>query len=123
MVVLSPQFVAAHRETKSVLQVFDRYSASLTRQRFEEAYEYCGADFRNAMSYNQFVSLHQSLQAEFGSLRSVQRSAYDVHGSGTPTYWRAVINADFVYDRKTLKFQYVFRKEKNRWVLFGSEQL
>jgi len=37
MAALSPQFVAAHRETKNVLLAFDEYTSSLVGQRFEQA--------------------------------------------------------------------------------------
>ena len=123
MIVLTPQFVAAHRETKNALQAFDGYSSSLVSQRFEEAYRYCGTDFRDAMPYTQFLRLQQSFQTDFGPLKSVRRLAYEVHGSGTPMHWRAVLNADLAYEKKNLRFRFVFHKEGDRWVLFGSEQL
>ncbi len=38
-------------------------------------------------------------------------------------YWKAVIDADMQYERKTLRFQFVFHKESGRWMLYGYEQL
>jgi hypothetical protein len=123
MVALSPQFVAAHRETNNALQAFDGYSSSLVNQQFEEAYRQCGTDFHDAMPYDQFVNLQKSLQLQFGPLKSVRRSTYEVHGSGTPMHWRAVIDAEFIYQNKNLPFRLLFHKEGERWTLFGSEQL
>ena len=122
MIALSPQFMAAHRETKSALEAFDGYSSSLVNQRFEEAYQHCGSDFREALPYAQFVSFQQSLQAQFGPLKSVQRSTYHVRGSGTPIRWRAAVDADMIYEKKNLRFQFEFHKEGDHWLLFGSEQ-
>jgi len=123
MLALSPRFVAAHRETKGVEQTFAEYTNSLVSQRFDDAYRQCGSDFRSAMPYQQFVNLYQSLQMEYGPLKSARRSAYEVHGSVSPAVWRAVVDADLVYERKTISFEFVFHKEGGRWVLFGAEQL
>src|SRR5579859_7079717 len=111
MLVLSPQFLALHRETKSVLETFDRYSAALVSERFNEAYGQCGTEFHDALSYEQFVSMQRSFQTQFGSLSSVSRTAFELHEKGTPPQWRAVIDADLSYERKRLRFEFVFRKE------------
>ena len=123
MLVLSPEFVAAHRETKNVLRAFDQYSASLVNQRFDDAYNYCSVEFQNALPLDSFANVQRTLQTEFGPLRSVDRSALEVHGSGTPMKWRAVIDADLKYEKRTLRFEFVFHKEGERWVLFGAEKL
>jgi hypothetical protein len=123
MLALSPQFLAAHRETKDVERAFSNYTDSLVNQRFDDAYRQCGTDFRAAMSYDQFVGVYESLQKENGPLKSVRRVAYEVHGSGTPTLWRAAIDADLMYEKKNIRFAFVFHKEGDRWVLFGTEQL
>ncbi len=123
MLVLSPQFVAAHRETRDVKRVFAEYTDSLVNDRLDDAYRQCGSDFRSAMSYDQFVSLYESMQRENGPLKSIKRGAYEVRGSGTPMLWRAVIDADLIYEKKIVRFEFVFHKEGDRWILFGAEQL
>lgn len=123
MAVLSPQFVAAHRETRAVLQAFDQYSSALATQQFDEAYQHCGADFRNAMPFDQFVIFQKSLESQLGQLKSAKRTAYKVHGNGTPISWRAVIDADMLYEKKPLRFEFVFHKEGGRWVIYGYQQL
>jgi hypothetical protein len=123
MVALSPKFVALHRQTRSLERTFTEYTGSLVGQRFDEAYEQCGTDFRRAMPYDQFVRLYKSLQDQYGPLKSAKRVAYEVHGRGSPMFWRGVIDADFAYEKKTLRFEFVFHKEGDRWVLFGAEQL
>jgi hypothetical protein len=123
LALLSPRFVAVHRETRKVERKFTEYVGALVSQHFDEAYAECGTAFRSAMTYDRFVSMYKSLQGEYGALRSAKRTAYDVRGSGTPMYWRAVIDADLVYEKKTLRFEFVFHKEGDRWVLFGAEQL
>jgi len=123
MTALSPQFVVAHRETKNVLQVFDQYSSALANQQFEKAYQDCGTDFRNAMTFDQFVSIQKSLEAQFGHLKSTKRTAYEVHGKGSPPYWKSTIDADMQYEKRTLRFEFVFHKERGRWILYGYEQL
>ncbi len=123
MLALSPQFLAVHRETKGVERTFSQYTDSLVKQRFDEAYMQCGTEFRDAMPYDQFASMYRSLQGEYGPLKSTKRIAYQVHGSGMPMLWRAVVDADLVYEKKSLRFEFVFHKEGDRWVLFGAEQI
>ena len=123
MLVGFPQFVAAHRETRDFKRVFAAYTDSLVNQRLDDAYRQCGSDFRRAMPYDQFVSLYESMQKENGPLKSIKRGAYEVHGSGTPMFWRAVTDADLIYEKKSVRFEFVFHKEGDRWVLFGAEQL
>jgi hypothetical protein len=123
MIALAPLFFEAHRETKEVLREFDEYSASLVSQHFDEAYQHCGADFRNATPFDEFVSFHQSLETRLGRLMSVKRSGFNVQGGGTPIVWRAVIDADLVYEKKTLRFEFVYHREDGRWILFATRQL
>jgi hypothetical protein len=123
MLALTPQFLAAHRETKDVERVFAAYTGSLVNQQFDDAYSRCGTNFQSAMSYDQFVSLYESMQKENGPLKSIKRVSYEVHGSGTPMFWRAAIDADLIYEKKSVRFEFVFHKQGGRWVLFGAEQL
>jgi hypothetical protein len=123
MVALSPKFVAAHRETNSVQNAFTEFSEALVDRRFEVAYQYCGTDFRIAMPYEKFVKIQEKLATQYGSLKSFKREAFEVDGKGSPIYWRAVIDGDFLYERKTLRYKFVFHKEAERWVLYGYEQL
>jgi hypothetical protein len=123
MLALSPLFLAAHRETEELKRTFAEYTDSLVRQDFGKAYAYCGSDFHSAMSYDQFADMYKSLQGEYGPLKSAKIAAYEVHGRGTPMSWRATVDADLVYEKKSLRFEFVFHKEGDRWVLFGSEQL
>ena len=122
MLVLSPRFIAARRESKNLDRTFSEYTDALVGQRYDDAYERCRSDFRSAMSYDQFVALYQSLQQEFGPLKSARRMASEVHASGTPILWRAVIDADLVYEKKNVPFEFIFHKEHDSWVLFGTEQ-
>lgn len=106
-----PELLNLHRETEDALKAFDTYSAALRNQRFEEAYQQCGGQFREAMNFEQFVRLYGNLESEYGSLVSVKRISYEVHGRGEPMYWRAMLDANFVYQKKTLKFEFVLHKE------------
>lgn len=122
MLALSPLFFEARRETKNVLREFDEYSADLVSQHFNEAYQHCGTDFRKAMPFDQFVDFHSSLETRLGRLMSVKRVAFDVHGRGAPMVWRAVIEADLMYEKKALRFEFVYHREDGRWILFGTQQ-
>lgn len=123
LTLLLPMLVTGHREKSAVLQEFSEYAALLVDRHFEQAYQYCGSDFRKAMPYDEFIKLYNNLEDQNGRLKAITRQAYEVHGKGTPMYWSAVIDADFVYDKKTLRFEFVFHKEESRWVVFGFEQL
>ncbi|HLW99809.1 MAG TPA: hypothetical protein VKR82_14265 [Candidatus Acidoferrales bacterium] len=123
MIVLSPMFVRIHRETKIARQTFKAFGESLVRQDFSGAYKFCGADFQAAVPYGQFVNVQEDFQKENGTLRTVQETGYDVTGEGTPMRWKAVIGADFVYPKRTVRFQFELRLENDRWVVFGYRQI
>ncbi len=122
MAVFTPSFVAAHRETKTALQTFDDYAAAMTHQQIAEAYDLCGPEFRSSLPYDQFLALQDSLQRSFGPLKSIKRFSYKIHASGEPAFWAARINADLVYEKKSLQFTFEFHKEGNHWILFGADQ-
>jgi hypothetical protein len=46
-----------------------------------------------------------------------------VQGKGHPIFWRAVIDADLKYEKRTVRFRFVFDKEDGHWVLYGFERL
>jgi hypothetical protein len=121
MLVLSPQFITAHRATKDVERVFAEYTDSLVNKRFDDVYRQCGRDFQTALSYDEFVRVYELMEEENGPLKSIRRVGYKIHGNGTPTIWRAVIDADLIYEKKSVRF--AFCKEGERSVLFGAEQL
>jgi hypothetical protein len=123
VVVLSPMLVKTCREMQSFKHTFDEYADSLVSQHFDESYRHCGIDFCRAMSYDQFVRFYKSLKEQFGPLKSIKRVGYEVHGRGTPMFWRGVLDADFYYEKKTLRFEFVFHKQSDRWVLFEINQL
>jgi len=123
MIALLPRFISLHEETRSAKRVFNEYRAALVRQDLDGAYQLCGTDFQKAMPHDEFVELQQNLQNQYGKLKSVSQKAFEVRGSGDPMYWRAVVDGDFVYERKTLRFEFVLHKEGERWVVFGAEQL
>lgn len=123
VILVVPMLVTAHQEARAVRAAFSEYGTLLVDQQFNQAYQYCGGDFRRAMSYDQFADLYQNLEQQHGNLETVTLQAFQVHGSGTPVYWRAVIDADFVYQKQTLRFEFVFHKETGRWLIFGFEQL
>lgn len=123
VIILSPKFIEAHRQSRDLQHVFTVYAMSVLNHNYEQAYGFCSGDFRDAMPFDRFVDLQKHMEQQYGVLRSFKRRAYEVHGKGNPQYWRGVLDADFVYENKTLKFEFVFHKESDRWVIFGYEQL
>ncbi|MGH9727204.1 MAG: hypothetical protein ACRD33_06645 [Candidatus Acidiferrales bacterium] len=123
MLALTPRFISAHRETDKLQHVFDEYSIALVNHNFAEAYQFCGSDFRRSLSYDQFVAMQEALEKQHGKLKSISLATRDVEGRGTPPYWTAVIHADFVYEGKSLRFEYVFHQEDGRWLIYGGEKL
>jgi len=121
--VTAPLIVLTLRESRSVDRAFAEYASSLVAQRFDVAYGQCGTEFRKAVPLDQFSRLYGSLRDRYGALKSVENVTHEVHGRGRPMYWRAVIDATFIYERKSLRFELVFHKEGSRWVIYSSEQL
>ena len=123
MIAFSPKLIEAHREVTDAQQLFTGYATSLLNHRYEEAYSFCGSEFRNAMPYDRFAKLQMDLEEQYGILKSFKRVGCEVHGKGNPLYWRGVVDGDFVYEKKTLRFEFVFHKDADRWVIYGYEQL
>jgi hypothetical protein len=123
IMALSPKIMKLHREKENAEKTFAAFSGNLVNQRYQDAYGLSGSDFRQAASFDEFVEQQKKYRDEFGSLTSVHQAASDVEGKGTPMFWRAVIDADLVFEKKTVRFEFVFRQEGGRWVLFGYQQM
>ena len=120
---LIPGLVEGHRESISFERTFNQFSGALVRKQYDEAYGQCGTDFHHAMTYDQFVQYYSSLEKQYGPLKSYKTASSHATGQGTPTVWRGVMDAEFVYEKKTLGFEFVLYKEGDRWVLVSIEQL
>ncbi len=122
MVEMVPRFKESYREERNLEQTFDQYTISLVSHHYEEAYAICGNDFHQATPYDKFVSITKSLEDQYGPLKSAKCVGFEMHGRGTPTIWTAVIDANFVYAKQTLKFKFSVNYEGDRWFLYGFEQ-
>ena len=124
MAIFIPDFIAAHRETKSALLAFDRYSATLVGQDYGAAYALCGTEFQNATSAEDFAAAHQHFVSSLGRLQSVKRDTYEVKGRGDGSArWRAIINASLNYQKEALHFEFELRKSGDQWFVFGAKQI
>lgn len=123
MLALSPQFIAAHRENQKLESTFEEFVGFLEKQQFEMAYQQCGTDFRKTTSFDQFAAFYKNLNEQYGKLDSANHTSYEMHASGNPFDWRAIVTAEFDYANKDVKFRFSFHKQDDRWVLFGTEQL
>ena len=122
-VALAPRLVALHRETRDLRETFANYGNSLVKGDLTAAYQYCGSNFRHAMSYEEFASMQRSLQAKYGNLMRVEEAGYHIEGTGKPISWRAVIHGNFQYEKQMLSMEVVLHKENGQWVIFGIEEL
>lgn len=120
---LIPRFIELRGETREVLGDVSGYSNGLVSQQYAEAYQYSSKDFRVALPYNAFVALYQGLQGKYGTLKSVKRQSYEVNGHGTPMVWKAVVDEDFVYEKETIRFEFVLHKEDGHWAISSAEEL
>ena len=123
VLAMTPRLVRVYRETKIALQDVSDYSDHVVGRQYDQAYRYSSSGFRAALSYDQFVTLYQRLERQYGTLKSVARQGYEVHGFGDPMVWKAVVDEDFVYEKKTLRFEFVLHKEDGHWAIFSVEQL
>lgn len=123
MLILVPQFIQLHHETSEALQVVSGYSNSLIGQQYNQPYGYTSSAFRAALPYDAFVKLNQTLRTTYGPLKSMMRQGYQVNGHGKPTAWKAIVDEDFVYENKAIRFEFVLHKENGHWVIFSVEEL
>jgi hypothetical protein len=123
MLSLTPKFIRLHYETRGALQNISEYCNSLADQQYPQAYRFAGEAFRQALPYDKFVTLYEGLERRYGTLKTVSRKGYQVNGHGSPTVWRAVVDEDFVYEKGTIRFEFVLHKERDHWTIFSAEQL
>jgi len=123
MLSLTPEFLRLHAEAKDALQTVSVYSDDLVGNRYNQAYQYSSEAFRAALPFDQFVTLYSGLTKQYGSLKTVSRRGYQVNGHGSPMAWKAIVDEDFAYEKKTLRFEFVLHKENGRWVIFSAEEL
>jgi len=114
--------IAVGRETKSVEQVFKNYIAELIKGEYDQAYEFCGADFRLQLSKAQFSEQQKQLQSRFGRLVSINQQGIKISGTGDPPVWSAQFRADLNYANGPRRFEFAFRKQAGKWVLYGYEE-
>lgn len=121
--IMIPGFRENYREEWNLEHTFDQYTGSLVSQQYEKAYATCSGGFQQVTPYDKFVDLYKSLQEQYGPLKSAKSVGHEMRGSGTPTVWKAVIDANFIYAKQTIRFEFSAHKDGDRWVLDGFEQL
>jgi hypothetical protein len=122
MVTLVPKFVALRQQTNELSNTFLEFADLLTKDEFESAYEYCSADFRSATSLADFEATQRVLEAKNGKLVAVKNDGEHVKGDGNPIVWVGSVEANFRYENGNITMDCVFRKENNRWRIFGMRQ-
>ena len=123
MLYLTPEFIRVHSETNEALGEISDYSNNLVAQQYARAYQYLSNAFRAALPYDKFVKFYQNLRTQYGALSAVKRRSSQVNGRGTPMVWKAIVDEDFVYEKRTIRFEFVLHKEDGRWVIFSAEEL
>lgn len=123
VIVSSPLAIQSRLETSGLLGDFSEFANSVVTHNYDQAYRMGGSDFREALTHDEFVAEQKDLEEKYGRIKTITRQTYDVKGSGTPTFWRGDIEADFVYERESIRVEIVFHQENGRWVIFGMKQL
>ncbi len=117
-----PMLWQVRTESHAVKRMFSSYADDLIAGRFNEAYQYCGADFRGQSSVTEFIAQQQLFQKNFGRLLSVKLQGISVTGTGKPIFWSARISADLNYQNGPRRFEFALRKQTSQWVLYGFEE-
>jgi hypothetical protein len=117
-----PSAIALRRETRNAEGAFRQYTDALVQGQFDKAYEVAGPDFRSQVTAAQFSQQQEQLQERFGRLLSVKQQAWKVSSTGQPEFWTARFSADFFYEKSPRRFEFAFRKDGARWVLYGYEE-
>src|SRR5882762_7007510 len=84
-----PKLVALHREKLAVEAVVGSYIQALEQDRYAHAYDFCGPDFRAALSSSQFAEQQNTFRSKYGRLLESRRQGLKVSESGTPAFWTA----------------------------------
>lgn len=123
MISLSSRFLAVEREKKNAERAFTDYSSAVVRHDFEDAYQLCGSEFREAIPYDMFVTQQGILESKYGRIKSVEEIGYKVSSTGEPATWRGVITADFIFENGSARFVLEFRRANAMWLLFGYKEI
>ena len=120
MIATLPELIAVWPERKPVQQTFSNYAAALVNQRFEEAYGYHSREFQETIPFDSFVQYQREVQAKFGVLKSVEQKGMTVRKWRNPSRWRAIIAADFQYEKAKVRFTFELHRDNGRWTIFHS---
>ena len=113
--VVNSQAGAAH-------EVFQGFGDSLVAKQYARAYGYCGRDFHQAISLEQFVRLNEGLESKYGSLRAVSQATLHTKYTLKPERWTTEIDANFDYEKTRVPFAFALWQENGQWVVYGYEQ-
>ncbi|HTZ99506.1 MAG TPA: hypothetical protein VMB02_04180 [Candidatus Aquilonibacter sp.] len=122
--IVVPGSLKLHRDVVGATQAFNEYTSALVEHQFHKAYSMGDPQFQRAVTYDQFVSVHQSLESKFGPLLSVKRGVYYVRNyeNGAFVPGVATFEADLAYQTASIKFRFALRKEHGVWLTFGEQQ-
>jgi hypothetical protein len=102
-------------------QVFRAFSEALIAKDYAMAYNLIAPETKANVSYEKFVEIENKLGERAGTLHSF--STNDMETKGDDDNLVTMIHANFRFDKETLQFEYVLKKEHGLWFVYRFDEM
>jgi len=102
-------------------EVFKAYNQALIAKDYAMAYNLLAPETKANVSYDKFVGIEDKLGERIGALRSFSTSKMDTKGDEENLV--TTIQANLTFEKGTLQFEYVFKKEHGIWFVYRFNEL
>lgn len=106
-------FVQMHAASAALRQ----YTEALVSEDYERAYNLTNPDFKEALSQAQFVEQQTTLKNRLGRLKAVTIGPSETEGNQSG--WSSTVGANFEFDRGSLEFVFVMKKDGSSWGVYS----
>jgi hypothetical protein len=117
LAVSVPMFIWLFGEMHAAGKALDAFSQRVIAKDYDGAYKSASADFKSAISMNDFAAQQSTLCAKLGSLKEVKRggseTTFDSKGGFT------TIDATFIFENAKRQFSFKLKKDGDSWRLYG----
>jgi hypothetical protein len=102
-------------------EVFNAYNQAIVAKDHAMAYNLLAPETKANVSYDKFVGIEEKLDERVGRLRSFNTSEMDTKGDDDNLV--TTIQANLTFEKGTLQFEYVLKKEHGIWFVYQFNEL
>lgn len=102
-------------------EVFNAYNQAIIAKDYAMAYNLLAPETKANASYDKFVGIEDKLGERVGALRSFSTSEMETKGDDDNKV--TTIQANFTFEKRTLQFEYVLKKEHGVWFIYQFREL